>query len=611
MNESASPTAKSAGPEQKPSPRALLQLAPYLLRYKPRIAGALLAVTVAAAATLAVPLAIRRMIDFGFSAESAGLINTYFLGLIAVAGILALASGGRFYFVTTLGERVVADLRADVFRHLCSLDAEFFDTARTGELLSRLTADTTQMKSAFGATAAVALRNFFLFVGAIALMVYTSPMLSAAVLIAIPIIVLPLVASGRLVRKRSRTAQDTLAEASAYAAESLAGPAVRVMQAFGAELAAGNHFGAAVEEAYTAARNAALARAVLTIVIIFLVFASIVGVLWFGARDALAGRMTGGLLSQFVLYAILAAGALSELSQVWGEIVAASGAAGRIADILAVRPKIIAPIKAAALPVPSRGEIVFENVTFAYPTRPQDSALHGLSFKIAPGEMVAIVGPSGAGKTTLFQLLSRFYDPSSGRILLDGIDIKSADPAELRRRIKSVPQDPVIFAASIADNIRYGAPDASDEAVRHTAKRAAADDFIRALPNGYATLAGERGVTLSGGQRQRIAIARAILQEAPVLLLDEATSALDSENEAVVQAALEKVMSERTTLVIAHRLATVLEVDRILVLDNGRLIEEGTHKTLAAKDGLYARLAKLQFETGAEALNASAAAAVE
>jgi ATP-binding cassette subfamily B protein len=321
--------------------------------------------------------------------------------------------------------------------------------------------------------------------------------------------------------------------------------------------------------------------------------------------------MTGGLLSQFVLYAILAAGALSELSQVWGEIAAAAGAAGRIAEILALRPKIVAPVPAAALPVPGRGEIAFEHVDFAYPTRPQDSALHGLSFKIAPGETVAIVGPSGAGKTTLFQLLSRFYDPASGRILLDGVDIKSVDPAELRRRIKSVPQDAVIFAAAIADNIRYGAPDASIEAVRDAARRAAADDFIRALPDGYATLAGERGVTLSGGQRQRIAIARAILQEAPVLLLDEATSALDSENEVMVQAALEKVMSERTTLVIAHRLATVLRANRILVLDNGRLIEEGTHKTLVAEDGLYARLAKLQFETGEAAFKPRESAAAE
>jgi ATP-binding cassette subfamily B protein len=323
----------------------------------------------------------------------------------------------------------------------------------------------------------------------------------------------------------------------------------------------------------------------------------------------LAGHITGGLLSQFLLYAVLAASSLSELSQVWGEISAAAGAAGRIAEILAVRPSITAPVPALALPSPARGEIRFEDVGFSYPARPQDAALHSLSFTIAPGETVAIVGPSGAGKTTLFQLLQRFYDPSSGRVLLDGVDIKQADPAELRRRIKNVPQDPVIFGASIAENIRYGKPEASDEEVRHAAQRAAADDFIRALPEGYATRAGERGVTLSGGQRQRLAIARAILQDAPVLLLDEATSALDSENEVLVQTALEKVMSERTTLVIAHRLATVLNADRILVLDNGRLIEEGVHTSLVAKNGLYARLAKLQFETGAAAIKEQTAAA--
>ncbi|WP_051952736.1 ABC transporter transmembrane domain-containing protein [Methylocapsa aurea] len=604
-----SPPGLSTKSSQKPSPRALLPLLPYVLRYKARIAGALLAVTVASAATLAVPLAIRRMIDFGFSVDSAGVINTYFFALIGVAGILALASGSRYYFVTTLGERFVADLRTDVFKHLCRLDAGFYDTAQTGELLSRLTADTTQMKTAFGATAALALRNFFLFLGSIALMVYSSPKLSAVVLIAIPVIVLPLVASGRSVRKRSRKAQDTLAEASAYAGENLA--AVRVMQAYGAEPATSQRFGAAVEEAYRAARNAAAARASLSFVAIFLIFASIVGVLWFGAQDVLADRMTGGLLSQFLLYAILGASALSELSQVWGEISSASGSAGRIAEILAVQPTIQAPVPAAILPSPSRGDIRFEHVDFSYPTRPSDAALHDLSFKIAAGETVAIVGPSGAGKTTLFQLLSRFYDPTSGRILLDGVDIKTADPAELRRRIKSVPQDPVIFSASIADNIRYGAPEASDEAVRDAARRAAADDFIRALPEGYATRAGERGVTLSGGQRQRIAIARAILQEAPVLLLDEATSALDSENEVLVQTALEKVMSERTTLVIAHRLATVLNADRILVLENGQLVEEGVHATLVAKDGLYARLAKLQFETGAAALKNGESAAAE
>jgi ATP-binding cassette, subfamily B, bacterial len=609
MNKLASSGTKSGVSEPKSSPRALMRLVPYLLRYKPLIAAALVAVVMAAGATLAVPLAIRRMIDYGFSAESAGLIDTYFAGLIAVAGVLALASGSRYYFVTILGERIVADLRSDVFEHLCRLDAGFFDQARTGELLSRLTADTTQIKAAFGATAALALRNFFLFLGAIVMMVYSSPKLSAAVLIAIPVIVLPLVAIGRVVRKRSRTAQDSLAEASSYAAENLA--AVRVMQAFGAETATARKFGAAVLDAYGAARRAASSRARLTIVVIYLVFASIVGVLWFGAQEVLAGRMSGGLLSQFVLYAILAAGALGELSNVWGEVTAAAGAAGRIAELLALEPAIVAPVPAAALPRPVRGEICFEQVDFAYPARPEHSALHGLSFKVRAGETVAIVGPSGAGKSTIFHLLARFYDPLSGQILLDGVDIRTVDPAELRQRIKSVPQDPVIFSCSLADNISYGAPGASDGAVREAARRAAADDFIRALPDGYATLAGERGVTLSGGQRQRIAIARAILQEAPVLLLDEATSALDSENEVAVQSALEKVMSERTTLVIAHRLATVLKASRILVLDNGRLIEEGTHQTLVAKDGLYARLAKLQFEMGAAALSPGETAAAE
>jgi ATP-binding cassette subfamily B protein len=595
--------------QPKPKPKALLALAPYLLRHKARIIGALVAVALAVAATLAVPFAIRRMIDFGFSGESAGLIDTYFLGLVGVAALLALASGMRFYFVTTLGERIAADLRSDVFAHLTRLDASFFDGARVGELLSRLTADTTQMKSAFGATAAVALRNFFLFVGATLLMVFTSPKLSAYVLVAIPVIVLPLVASGRLVRKRSRSAQDTLAEASAYAGETLS--AVRVMQAFGAERATARHFSAAVEAAYEAARNATGARAILTIVVIFLVFASVVCVLWLGAQDVLAGRITGGLLSQFVLFALLGAGALGELSGVWSEVLAAAGAAGRIAEILAVRSKIVAPERPLPLPAPCRGEIKFDAVEFSYPSRPEDAALHGLSFTIRPGERVAIVGPSGAGKSTLFQLLLRFYDPVEGRILVDGVDIAKVDPAELRRRIRTVPQDPVIFHASITDNIRYGLPEASEAQVREAASRAAADEFISAMPEGYATKAGERGVTLSGGERQRLAIARAILDDAPILLLDEATSALDSESETLVQAALGKVMAGRTTLVIAHRLATVLAADRILVLENGRLIEEGTHASLVAKNGLYARLAKLQFEQGAAAQRPGESAAAE
>ncbi len=446
-----------------------------------------------------------------------------------------------------------------------------------------------------------------MFIGAVGLMIYTSPKLSAFVLIAIPLIVLPLYAAGRAVRKRSRTAQDTLAEASAYAAENLG--AVRVMQAFGAEAATNAHFDAAVEESYDAARVATLARAVVTAIAIFLAFASVVVVLWLGAQDVLAGRISGGLLSQFVLYAVLAAGALGELSQVWSEVSAAAGAAGRIGEILAIKSRIVTPQPPAPLPSPPRGAIVFDHVNFAYPSRPDAPALHDLSFKVAPGETVAIVGPSGAGKSTIFQLLLRFYDPLGGRIEFDGVDIKTADPAELRKRISLVPQEPVIFAASFADNIRYGAPGASEAAVEDAARKAAAQVFITATAQGYAMKVGERGVTLSGGERQRLAIARAILREAPVLLLDEATSALDAASEGLVQAALKELKAGRTTLVIAHRLATVLSADRILVLDAGRIVEEGTHASLIARDGLYARLARLQFETGAHALNGSSAAA--
>jgi ATP-binding cassette subfamily B protein len=428
-------------------------------------------------------------------------------------------------------------------------------------------------------------------------MIYSSPKLSALVLIALPVIVLPLVASGRSVRRRSRAAQDALAEATAYATENLG--AVRVMQAYGAQETTNRRFSEAVAFSFAAARNAIGARAILTGVVLFLAFTSVVAVLWLGSHDVLAGRITAGLLSQFVLFAVLGASALGQLSEVGSELAAAAGAAERIAEILKIEPEILAPIPAVALPTPSIGTIAFENVSFSYPSRPQESAIHALNFKVARGETVAIVGPSGAGKTTLFQLLLRFYDPTAGRILVDGIDIKTVDPKELRSHIRSVPQDPVIFGMSVLENIRYGMPDASEAAVKDAAERAAADGFIRSLPEGYATQIGERGVTLSGGQRQRLAIARAILRHAPILLLDEATSALDAENEIQVQAAL---MAERTTLVIAHRLATVLKAHRILVIDKGQIVEEGTHTTLVAQDGLYAKLARLQFETGAVAL---------
>jgi ATP-binding cassette, subfamily B, bacterial len=586
------PEGSEAAPPRRLKP--LVLLLPYVARYRGTALAALAALIVAALATLAVPLAVRRMIDIGFSAANTSLIDNYFIVMIAVVAVLALASATRFYLVTTLGERIVADLREDAFAHLTALSPAFFDSAKTGEMVSRLTADTTQIKSAVGASVSVALRNLVLFAGAAAMMVVTSPRLSAFVLGAIPVIVLPLVAFGRAVRRRSRVAQDTLADASAYAAELLG--AVRVLQAFTYEALARSRFGAAVERAYLTARDSTRARAFLTAFAIFLVFTSVVVVLWVGAQDVLDGTMTAGRLGQFLLYAVLAASALGELSQVWGEITQASGAAERLFEILAIRPAVSVPAHPVALPVPARGEVGFQDVRFTYPTRKDAPVLDGVSFRVEPGEKVAIVGPSGAGKSTIFHLLLRFYDPVSGMVTFDGVPIADADPADLRRRIALVPQETVIFAASVRENIRFGRPEAPDEDVERAAEQALASEFIRRMPQGYETQVGERGVTLSGGQRQRVAIARAILRDAPLLLLDEATSSLDAESETLVQAALERLMQQRTTLVIAHRLATVLSCDRILVMDRGRIVEEGTHASLVAADGLYARLAKLQFE---------------
>jgi ATP-binding cassette subfamily B protein len=462
-------------------------------------------------------------------------------------------------------------------------------------LISRLTADTTQIKAAVGSAVSVALRNLLLFGGAATMMVVTSPRLSLFVLAAIPVIVLPLYGFGRAVRRRSRAAQDTLADASAYASELIG--ATRVLQAFTNESLARGRFAAAVERAFAAARASIRARAILTAIALFLVSASVVVVLWVGAQDVIAGRLTAGRLSQFVLYAVLAASGLGQLSEVWGEISQASGAAERLFEILAVRPVIVAPSRPTMLPQPVRGKVSFSDVHFAYPGRPEAPVLDQLSFTVAAGEKVAIVGPSGAGKSTVFHLILRFYDPLCGAITFDGVSLRSLDPVDLRRQIALVPQEPVVFAGSARDNIRFGRPEASDAEIERAADLALAREFIDRLPQGLDTPIGERGVTISGGQRQRLAIARAILRNAPLLLLDEATSSLDAESEMLVKTALEHLMQHRTTLVIAHRLATVLSCDRILVMEAGRIVEEGTHQQLVGRGGLYARLAKLQFQT--------------
>ncbi|RUX33868.1 ATP-binding cassette domain-containing protein [Mesorhizobium sp. M2A.F.Ca.ET.042.01.1.1] len=594
----------ASGDQRRRSVRPLRNLFPYITRYRKLAVGAIISLIVAAVTTLALPMAVRRMIDHGFQTTGSTFIAEYFAALVAMAALLAAASASRYYFVITLGERVVADIRRDVFAHVTTLSPAFFDRAHSGEIVSRLAADTTQVKSAVGATASVALRNVILGIGAVAMMVVTSPKLSGLVIAAIPLIVLPLVAFGRSVRRKSRQAQDTLAEATAYASEQIG--AVRTLQAFTNEKLVTGRFADAVDAAFEAARASVFARSFLTFFAIFMIFSSVVAVLWFGSRDVLAGTLSPGTLSQFLLYSVFAAGALGALSEVWSELSQAAGAAERLTEILAETPTIQRPVDPLPLPATAKGAISFDDVSFSYPARPDRAAVHGLSFQVKPGETVAIVGPSGAGKSTVFSLILRFYDPESGRVAIDAVDLREADPAAIRQRIAIVPQDVTVFAASVRDNIGFGRQGAGDAEIEAAAKAALADEFIARLDNGYDSQVGERGVTLSGGQRQRIAIARAILRDAPILLLDEATSALDAESETLVQRALERLMRGRTTIVIAHRLATVLKADRILVMEGGRIVEEGTHQSLVAKGGIYARLAKLQFEAGADAFRGAA-----
>jgi ATP-binding cassette subfamily B protein len=571
----------------------LKHLLPLVFKHRGRVIAALIALLAAAGAMLAIPLAVRRVIDHGFSAVTTQFIDQYFGMMMAVVAVLALASASRYYFVTWIGERLVADLRDKVFSHLLTLSPAFYETAHTGEVLSRLTADTTQLKSLFGSTVSVALRNIFMFIGAVVMMAVTSLKFSGLVLLAIAIMVPTLVVFGRRVRKLSRDAQDTLAGSAALAQETLG--AVKDVQANNQEGRMSNAFAVATQTAFDVACSRTWARAILTALIIFIAFGSVVGVLWLGAQDVVAGRLSPGSLSQFVLYAVFAAGALGSLSEVWGEVQLAAGAAERLQEIQQTEPLIKSPVNPETLPETSKGSVVFDHVDFAYPSRPDDLALADVSISVGQGKTVAVVGPSGAGKSTLFGLITRFYDPQEGKVLVDGHDAKKVDPKELRARIASVPQEPVLFSTSIFENIRFGRPDASKEDVLAAANAARVDEFVERLPAGMDEQVGERGTRLSGGQRQRIAIARAILRDAPILLLDEATSALDAESEKHVQEALAGLMKGRTTLVIAHRLATVREADEIIVLEQGSVVARGDHAELLKKDGLYQRLAKLQF----------------